>query len=187
MEPRTKARFVDQNSVEVCSVCAFVVDGAVITPCCEMLFCATCICAHLEEASQCPECNAPLKASMLTRVCKVLGRMLGNWSVRCDFYKPALAGCPTTVRLRELQDHVRACPYNPDNPSTPKRTVNPSDMASEMLMASPSKLQGDVGDRLAARYTLSRVEDGKLRIKTSCRGKPQLFERRTQGSSIAQL
>ena len=50
-------------------------------------------------------------------------------------------------------------------------------------MALPRKLRGDVGDRVASHIVLSRVIDGKLEIKSGCRGKPQVFETRTQAQT----
>ena len=179
-EPLLKKRFIDQNADEICGLCTLVVDAAVLVPCCKKIFCSSCLCSHLADVTMCPGCSAPLNASNVVDVCSVVGRLMGNWILRCDFYKPALAGCPVTPTLQELKTHVRMCSFNPETPGTQLsiRTMNPSNTCEQMLMASPSKLRGDEGDRITSHIVLSRVIDGKLEVKASCRGKLQVFERR---------
>ena len=166
-EPLLKKRFIDQNAVEICGLCTLVVDAALLVPCCKKIFCSSCLCFHLADVATCPGCSAPLHASNVVGVCSVVGRLMGNWTLRCDFYKPALAGCPVTSTLRELKTHIRSCIFNPATSGTqsPIRTLNLSDTCEQMLMASPSKLRGDVGDRVASQIVLSRVIVGNWKLK----------------------
>ena len=111
-EPLLQKRFIDRNAVEICGLCTLVVDAAVLVPCCKKIFCSSCLCSHLADVAICPGCSAPLHASNVVGVCGVVGKLMGNWTLRCDFYKPALAGCPVTPTLRELKTHVRSCIFN---------------------------------------------------------------------------
>ena len=174
-------RFADENAVKqsACSICEMAVDQAIQAPCCQSLFCATCICHHLENHCKCPDCGQPLLASMLQKPSKVLAAILSNWTVRCDYYKPALSGCHATVSLCDLKEHVASCAFNPATSMTPIRTTNPKATVEEVLTASPSKLKGNVAGKLMSHLVMARAEEGRVEVKTSSRGKPQVYERIT--------
>ena len=141
-------RFIDQNAVVTCPLCKHAVDRAIATGCCQETYCCDCIYNWLETSEVCPACDGPLMASMLISVHQQLQRVIGNFTVHCDYHAPALRGCSKTVRVSELQDHVSQCEFNPSNASSRKlATVGMSSTVSEVLAASPSKLQGNVSER----------------------------------------
>ena len=172
-------RFIDQHVAEICKLCENVVDNAIEAACCEELFCGNCICTWLSKHNTCPVCDKEMIASQLCRPGRVLCRVLSNRSIRCDFYKPALDGCPMVVPIQHLQNHVKECAFNPDEPAKqqPIRAVRPSSTVAEVTTASPSKLQGNVAGSLIARLVSARAQDGKLEVKMGeeRRGHPQIF------------
>ena len=153
-------RFADQNAVLKCPVCTFVVDRAIELTCCASLYCCECIYNSLQSSNQCIECGDTVTSDMLVTVHKGLQRVTGNFTVHCDFHQPALRGCPTTVQLSQLQRHVESCCYNPDSATGAlARAVNLRTSISDVLAASPSKLQGDVSGRLAG-HLVKSLSDG---------------------------
>ena len=62
------------------------------------------------------------------------------------------------------------------------RTVRPSSTATEILSGSPSKLQGNVADRLVAHLVQAQMDGDKLEVKASSRGRLLRLERKTTGS-----
>ena len=153
-------QFADQNAVLKCPVCTFVVDRAIELTCCASLYCCECIYNSLQSSNQCIECGATVTPDMLVTVHKGLQRVTGNFTVHCDFHQPALRGYPTTVQLSQLQSHVESCCYNPDSATgAPARAVNFRTSVSDVLVAAPSKLQGDVSGRLAG-HLVKSLSDG---------------------------
>ena len=135
----TKERFIDEHALEKCTVCNNVIDNVVEAACCQELFCVDCICTWLASSSQCPVCAAPMRASELKQPGRVLARIIGNWSVRCDFHMQSLQGCPAVVPLRSLKEHVATCSFDPATDTPPIRTVRPLSTVEDVLSASPSK------------------------------------------------
>ena len=170
-----KDRFLDKYSVEVCALCQCVVDGATQAACCEELFCARCIEKWLASTNQCPVCQEQMLASTLHRHSKILSRIIGNWSVHCDFFLQSLHGCPEIVRLSELQNHVAVCQFNASATAatTPVRAVRPSSTVAEVISASPSKLQGNVATHLISHLVKARTQGDLLEIKSSVTSKCQ--------------
>jgi len=158
-----------------------VIDEAVEAACCQEPFCAACICNWLETRNHCPACEKEMKASELQQPHKVLCRIMGNWSIHCDFHKPALDGCPAVVPLRDLQEHTSTCPFNEKSTSQSIaiRTVRPQSTVEEVIAASPTKLRGDVAERLTAHVISSREEEGRFEVRMGTHGKSQMFERAT--------
>ena len=54
--------------------------------------------------------------------------------------------------------------------------------ATEILSASPSKLQANVADRLVAHLVQAQMDGDKLEVKVGSRSRPLLLERMTTGS-----
>ena len=102
-------------------------------------------------------------------------------TIRCDNFKPGLQGCPAAVPLMALKEHVAHCHYR-ETSDLAMRTVRPSSTATEILSASPSKLQGNVADRLVAHLVQAQMDGDKLEVKVGSRGRPLLLERMTTGS-----
>eukprot|EP00117_Sycon_ciliatum_P031026 scpid26618/ scgid24343/ E3 ubiquitin-protein ligase NRDP1; RING finger protein 41 len=178
-----KERFIDSGAVQECMICLQVVNGAVQAKCCENIFCSTCVHTWMKSHNTCPVCRQPMALATLQKPCKLVCNMVSKWGVHCDFHEPALSGCPATVRLHELRGHVTSCPFNPSTSSgTPIRTATKAATVEEILAASPSKLRGDVSDRLTCHLVSAKAEDGRLEVKTSSQGRPQVFMRTTVGS-----
>lgn len=180
-------RYVDINIVQTCKICLKPVDRAIETPCCNDLYCGQCICQRLVDNNTCLTCNNPLKASELKSPHPRVARMLSSSTVRCDYYDEALRGCPATMKLMSLQEHVRQCPFRQGSAQA-IRTVRPSSTAAEILSASPSKLRGNVAEKLVGQLVKAHTHGDRLEVKTGERGRPQVFERTTAGtvsSSIA--
>ena len=176
--PLTSNRFTDK-SVEECGLCSNVVDNAVQTACCEELLCARCIWQWLSGSSICPVCSCSMKASSLRKPCALLQRIIGNWSLHCDYHAPALQGCQAVVQLKNLQKHTQACTFNPSVSSTPCRAITPSSSVADILTASPSKLSGNIAEQLTSHLVTSRVKDGRLEIRPGSRGRAQVYSRTT--------
>eukprot|EP00117_Sycon_ciliatum_P031872 scpid34853/ scgid24846/ E3 ubiquitin-protein ligase NRDP1; RING finger protein 41 len=174
-----RTRFVDNNAVVVCTLCKLVVDGAVYAPCCESLFCSKCICKWLQTSRTCPDCEQHLLASSLQQPNRVLRDIVSNWTIHCDYHKPALVGCRQTVPLKRLKLHVDSCTFNPSGSGTPIRTVNPSATVEDILTASPSKLQGNVADRLTHHLIQCKSDGGRLEVKPGSRGRSLVFQKVT--------
>ena len=182
---RDKDRFLDKYSVEVCALCQCAVDGATQAACCEELFCARCIEKWLASTNQCPVCQEQMLASTVHRPSKILTRIIGNWSVHCDFFLQSLHGCPEIVRLSEFQNHVAVCQFNASATAatTPVRAVRPSSTVAEVISASPSKLQGNVATHLTSHLVKARTQGDLLEIKSSATSKGQslVYQLRSTG------
>jgi len=176
-----RKRFVDQNVLPVCTLCTYVVDGAMETACCEEVFCGHCLCEWLSTHNTCPICNEKMSASSLSKPGKFARKVISNLSIHCDNYQPALNGCPEVVPLCSLKEHVEGCPFNSDSNSKQPaiRTVRPSSTVEEVTMASPSKVKGNVAGNLTTNLVAGRSEDGgnRLEVKTSPdgRGHPLVY------------
>ncbi|XP_065192129.1 uncharacterized protein LOC135823213 [Sycon ciliatum] len=59
------------------------------------------------------------------------------------------------------------------------RPVTKSATIAQVLDASPSKLRGDTADRLLGHLVSARSDSGKLEVKQSERGRPQVYQRLT--------
>ena len=175
--PLNKERFINAHTVQQCNICSNIVDNVIEVPCCEEYFCADCMCEWLATHKQCPACANCLKASELKTPGKVPRRMMDGWTLRCDFHKPSLQGCPVVTPLRDLRKHVAACQFNPATTTAPIRTVRQSSTVEDVLSASPSKLCGNVADRLTGHLVAARVHDGRLEVRTASHGKPQVYQR----------
>lgn len=174
--PLTRERFVDKSSVQECTICSKIVDGAIISACCEEIFCCKCICQWLNTNNTCPHCGSEMRASTsLSTPSKVLRRVISSWEVHCDFHAPALNGCPTTTQLSSLKEHVAKCAHNPATSDVPIRTVRPTSTVSDILNASPSKLKGDVARKLGNHYVMANVVDNKFETWRGSHGKPKIF------------
>ena len=163
--PLTRNRFVDTNAVIACNICTYIVDGAILTACCEELLCSKCICSWLSSHSMCPVCTCEMNSASIKSPSEALQRIMSNWTVRCDYYAPALVGCQVTTTLSQLRHHVQNCPHDPSTSETPVRAAMPSSKIDDILSASPSKLRGNIGQRIAIHTVKSNTEEGFAQLK----------------------
>ena len=97
-----------------------------------------------------------------------------------------MAGCPVTVPLCDLRQHEKTCAFNPTSLHTPVRAITTVSLVGDVLQASPSKMCGDVADRLMSPIALSKTNEGRLEIKSTSQGRPQVFQRITVASTSSQ-
>ena len=130
-KPLQPERFIDRNVVKraQCPLCQNVMEGAVLAACCEKMFYCACICNWLQQKAACPKCTAPMQASELEQPNNIVCGFLQNFTVH---YEPAMVGCPVTVVLRSLQQHVSDCSFNPATPAMPIRAVSASSLVGEV-------------------------------------------------------
>ena len=88
-----------------------------------------------------------------------------------------LLACTVTVHLCDLRQHSKTCALSPAVLHTPVRATTTASLVGDVLLASPSKTCGDVADRLMIPITLSKTSEARLEIKTTSRGRPQVFHR----------
>ena len=131
-----------------------------------------------------------IAAPSLQRPNRVIRSMISNWTIHCDYHEPALAGCSATVPLHQLQKHVDACAFSPaatsSRHSQPIRTISATSSVSDVLQASPSKMCGDVADRLTSKLVTAKAESGQLEVKPICRGRPQIYQRVTAATTSSE-
>ena len=170
-------RFIDSNAAVTCHICKLAVDRPVEASCCGDVFCCHYICKWLATNTTCSECTRTLKSSLLRELSPHFVKVIGSSSIHCDFYQPALRGCPTVVPLEKLQAHIQDCKFNPKHASqkTPIRVVNMRSSVAEVLSASPSKLRGDISERLTGHLVTAKADSGRLEVKTGCQGQPVVF------------
>ena len=173
-------RFIDSNNVQICKVCLCAVDMCIETPCCTELYCCKCLCQWLSKNNTCPTCYRPMVASTLLRPHPIVIKMISMSTIHCDYHSEALQGCPASVALQSLRQHVSNCPYKGTS-ALAMRTVRPSSTATEIMSASPSKLQGNVADKLMSHLVNARMDGDKLRVKTGTHGRQLLLQRTTVG------
>ena len=167
----SRSRFIDSNAVQSCNICEHIVDEAVYALCCEELFCSKCICSWLSTHSTCPICKVEMTNESIASPPCFVKIMIANWTALCDYYAPALVGCQSTVTLSQHRQHVEECPHNPSSSATPIRAVGPSSRADDILSASPSKMKGNLGQRIGVHVIKSNMKDGFAELSTG-RGKP---------------
>ena len=63
--PLTRNRFVDTNAVVACNICTYIVDGAILTACCEELLCNKCIYSWLSSHSMCLVCTCEMNSASI--------------------------------------------------------------------------------------------------------------------------
>ncbi len=167
----------------LCSVCKHIINQGVEAPCCKQLFCAECIWAWLATAEKCPTCRCELCASALTSIHPRIAGILAEIEVTCDYSNTDKLCCVSKVQLQNLKLHVASCPFRPGAaPHSPlRRVVTPSTTVQDILTASPSKLRGDVAQRVASHLVGSQEDDGVLTLRTAAHGgKSQTWVRLTK-------
>ena len=168
----------------VCPICRSVVDECVQSDCCQHVFCCRCIWLWLEHANNCPMCRQPILASKLGSPPLLVLRLLSQLECSCDFAE-GNRGCRERVPLEKLQVHVQECPFGkPNPPPSLRKTLSGSSSVSDVLQASPSKLYGDVGQRLTRHLINTQAEGGRMEIGTG--GRRQLWVRMTQGEASSE-
>ena len=91
-----------------------------------------------------------MQATQLQEPNKVLCTIISRWVIHFNYHEPALAGCPVNVPLCDLRQHVKTCAFNQGTSQTPVRAIT---------TASPSKMCGDVADRLMGTIALSKTNE----------------------------
>ena len=114
-----------------------------------------------------------MQATQLQESNKVLLTIISKWIIHCDYHEPALAGCAVTVLLCDIRQHVKTCAFNPATSHTPVRAITTASLVRDVLQTSPSKMCGNVADRLMSTIPLSKTNEGRLEIKSTSRGRPQ--------------
>ena len=100
-----------QGDFFLCPICMNVLDQAMEVPSpsgCQHPCCAGCWAQWLPIKSSCPVCRCRVTLADLQPVSRHLVKMLGNLELRCDF---ADRGCPASVKLYDLRNHVAHCRY----------------------------------------------------------------------------
>ena len=85
-----------------------------------------------------------------------------------------------TVPLCDLQDHVAQCEFSGGTSRNPIKAVRMTSKVADVLAASPSKLHGNVSERLTGHLVKAMADGNKLEVKTSSRGQPLVFHRLTK-------
>lgn len=93
-----------------CPICEKVLEAPVQGVHCEHLFCLNCIKLWLKNSLVCPLDRRPLLPSQLQPAPRIILRLLNNLKIRCNYHD---YGCLMKLKLSELKQHVRVCPYNP--------------------------------------------------------------------------
>ena len=99
--------------------------------------------------------------------------LLAQVLVKCTYSSD---GCKATVQLSTLKAHEAECHFGKvEGPQINPAVITPSSTAKEILTASPSKLQGDIGRKLTAHLVDAHTEGFQLTVFKGT--KPQTWER----------
>ncbi|CAG2165545.1 unnamed protein product, partial [Oppiella nova] len=101
-----------EKSEYTCSICHDIFCCPMTTPCCLQTLCEDCITGWLQNNTTCPYDRKSLSLDKLTRAPRVLANMLGNLSIKCDFWDK---GCRKVVNLDDLIQHTAICEHNEAN------------------------------------------------------------------------
>ena len=126
-----------------------------------------------------------MQATQLQEPNTVLRTIISRWVIHCDYHEPAWPGCPVTVPLCDLRQHVKTCAFNPATSHTPVMAITTASLVDDVLQASPSKMCGDVADRLMSTIALSKANDGRLEIKSTTSNLDQTCQCRNLGMHAA--
>ena len=173
--PLVPDRFTFVPTGIVCGICSFVVDRAVESPCCNKVFCALCVFHWLHTTGTCHACGKPVLLSLFEAPHPFVRTCLEELIVACDHAgEEEFEGCPKTVALKSLKDHVTECPFR-DGANKPPRYLSSSCTVSSVLTADDSLLQGDVGTKLLTKMIHARSSDGRL--EQPSRGGTEVWQR----------
>lgn len=91
------------------SVCSFSFQA----PHCEHAFCNACITQWFAQQQICPVDRTVVTLAHLRPVPRIMRNMLSKLQISCD---NAGFGCTATLRLDQLQSHLKDCEHNPKRP-----------------------------------------------------------------------
>lgn len=82
-------------------------------PHCEHAFCNACITQWFAQQQICPVDRTVVTLAHLRPVPRIMRNMLSKLQISCD---NASFGCVATLRLDQLQSHLKDCEHNPKRP-----------------------------------------------------------------------
>lgn len=82
-------------------------------PHCEHAFCNACITQWFAQQQICPVDRTVVTLAHLRPVPRIMRNMLSKLQINCD---NASYGCTATLRLDQLQSHLKDCEHNPKRP-----------------------------------------------------------------------
>ena len=82
-------------------------------PHCEHAFCNACITQWFAQQQICPVDRTVVTLAHLRPVPRIMRNMLSKLQISCD---NAGFGCVATLRLDQLQSHLKDCEHNPKRP-----------------------------------------------------------------------
>nr|XP_029520857.1 E3 ubiquitin-protein ligase NRDP1-like isoform X1 [Oncorhynchus nerka]XP_029520858.1 E3 ubiquitin-protein ligase NRDP1-like isoform X1 [Oncorhynchus nerka] len=97
----------------LCPICSMVLEEPVQAPHCEHAFCNACITQWFNQQQICPVDRSVVTLAHLRPVPRIMRNMLSKLQIACD---NAGFGCPATLRLDQLQSHLKDCEHNPKRP-----------------------------------------------------------------------
>ncbi|KAM6925420.1 E3 ubiquitin-protein ligase NRDP1 [Xenentodon cancila] len=99
----------------LCPICSGVLEEPVQAPHCEHAFCNACITQWFAQQQICPVDRTVVTLAHLRPVPRIMRNMLSKLQISCD---NASFGCTATLRLDQLQSHLKDCEHNPKRPVT---------------------------------------------------------------------
>lgn len=100
-------------------------------PHCEHAFCNACITQWFAQQQICPVDRTVVTLAHLRPVPRIMRNMLSKLQISCD---NAGFGCTATLRLDQLQSHLKDCEHNP------KRPVNCEEGCGSVLLTAVNNL-----------------------------------------------
>ncbi|CAL8235874.1 unnamed protein product [Boreogadus saida] len=97
----------------LCPICSGVLEEPVQAPHCEHAFCNACITQWFAQQQICPVDRTVVTLAHLRPVPRIMRNMLSKLQISCD---NAGFGCVATLRLDQLQSHLKDCEHNPKRP-----------------------------------------------------------------------
>ncbi|CAB1336560.1 unnamed protein product [Coregonus sp. 'balchen'] len=97
----------------LCPICSMVLEEPVQAPHCEHAFCNACISQWFNQQQICPVDRSVVTLAHLRPVPRIMRNMLSKLQIACD---NAGFGCTATLRLDQLQSHLKDCEHNPKRP-----------------------------------------------------------------------
>ncbi|XP_028309042.1 E3 ubiquitin-protein ligase NRDP1 [Gouania willdenowi] len=97
----------------LCPICSGVLEEPVQAPHCEHAFCNACITQWFAQQQICPVDRTVVTLAHLRPVPRIMRNMLSKLQISCD---NAGFGCAATLRLDQLQSHLKYCEHNPKRP-----------------------------------------------------------------------
>lgn len=107
-------RFTGEVDEELkCPICCGVLEDPLQGSRCEHAYCRKCIVEWMQTSESCPVDRQSLRQPNLQPIPRIVRNLLNHLHIHCDF---AAGGCSDVVRLEDLANHRKACPFNPEFP-----------------------------------------------------------------------